>query len=166
MRKVSCICWTTSICRRLRPTNFRISAEHNYMKVLNYCDLLLLSYLENASIMRREVSTNLGPVSREVNTFRAYYGCHKSRPIFKMTTFHFKSSNFTINPFFSHLKHVARPHFRMSFLIGSLSRQPLQRPMRLAQKTIDPFKKTKQNKKLSCVLSWSNKIRACKTAMW
>ena len=46
--------------------NFRISAEHNYIKVLK--DLLLLSQVDNASIMR--VSTNLGPVSREVNTSR------------------------------------------------------------------------------------------------
>ena len=127
--------------RTCKLASFRISVKHNYMKVVKYYDLLLLSHLQNASITRRTVSTNLGPVSREVNTFRAYYGCHKSRPIFKMTTFHFKSSNFTINPLFSHLKHVARPHFRTSFLIGSLSRQLLQRPTWLALKTIDPFKK-------------------------
>jgi len=78
-----------------------------------------LSHLKNASIMRRTVSTNLGPVSREVNPFRVYFGCHKSRPIFKMTTFHFKSSKCVINPLFSRLKHVIRPHFKMSFLIGS-----------------------------------------------
>ena len=84
-----------------------------------YYDLLLLSHLENASIMRRTVSTKLGPISREVNTFRVYFGCHKSRPIFKMTTFHFKSSNCTISPLFSRLKHVVRPHFKMSFLIRS-----------------------------------------------
>ena len=47
------------------------------------------------------------------------FGCPKYRPIFKMTTFHFKSSNFTISPLFSHLKHVTRPHFTMSFSIGS-----------------------------------------------
>ena len=47
-------------------------------------------------------------------------GCHKSCPIFKVTTFHFKSSNFKISPLFSRLKHVTRPHFKMSFLIGSV----------------------------------------------
>jgi len=132
------------------------------MKVVKYYDLLLLSHLQNASITRRTVSTNLGPVSREVNTFRAYYGCHKSRPIFKMTTFHFKSSNFTINPLFSHLKHVARPHFRTSFLIGSLSRQLLQRPTWLALKTIDPFKKKNNRKNRAASLADPMKLELVK----
>ena len=78
--------------RTSRSANFWISAEYIYMKVVKYYDLLLLSRLESASIMRRTVSTNLGPVSREFNPFRVYSGCHKSRSIFKMTTFHFKSS--------------------------------------------------------------------------
>ena len=100
--------------------NFRISAEHNYTKAVKYYFLLLLSHLESASIMRRTVSTNLGPVSQEVNTFRVYFGSHKSRAFLKMTAIHFKSSNLTINPFLSRLKHVTRPHFNMSFLIGSV----------------------------------------------
>ena len=60
-----------------------------------------------------------GPFLETSILFGAYYGCYKSCPIFKMTTFHFKSSKFTINPLFSRLKHVTRPHFKMSFLIGS-----------------------------------------------
>ena len=74
----------------------------------------------------RKVSTNLGPVSRE-NPFRVYFGCHKSRPIFKMTTFHFKSSNSTITPLFSCSKQVTQ----------------------LAQKTIDPFKKNKTKQRMN-----------------
>jgi len=109
----ACVQLTSSIAK------FRISAEHNYMEiVVKYYDLFILSHLENASIMRRKVATNLGPVSRELHTFRVYFGCHKSRPIFKMTTFRFKSSKFTINPLFSHSKHLTRSHFGMSYLIG------------------------------------------------
>ena len=138
------------------------------MKVVKYFDLLLTSHLENISFTRRTVSTNLGPVSRELNPFRAYFGCHQSCHIFKMTTFHFKSSNFTVSPLFPHLKDVKEQTFQNELSDG-VNKSLLQRSTWLAKKTIGLFRKTTKNKpkplkQQSCFLSWSNKIRACKTA--
>ena len=97
------------------------------------------------------MSTNLGPVSREVNTFGAYYGCHKSCHIFKMTRFHFKSSNFTISPLFPHLKDVKKQIFQNEHSNG-VSRPLLQRPTWLAKKTIGLFRKTTENQPIDSSL--------------
>ena len=137
------------------------------MKVVKYFDLLLTSHLENISFTRRTVSTNLGPVSRELNPFRAYFGCHQSCHIFKMTTFHFKSSNFTVSPLFPHLKDVKKQIYQND-LSNRVSTPLLQRPTWSAKKTIGLFGKITKNKpqplkQQSCFFSWSNKIRACET---
>ena len=69
----------------------RNTATRKSLSITTCCFCLIWKMLQ---LSRRTVSTNLGPVSRELNTFGAYFGCHKCRPIFKMTIFHFKSSIF------------------------------------------------------------------------
>ena len=84
-----------------------------------------------------------GPFLERSILLGAYYGCHQSCPIVKMTTFHFRLSNF--RPAFFSCKTCHKTAFQNEPL-NMVSWQLLQRSTRLAQKTIDPFKKKNKTK--------------------
>ena len=125
---------TSSICQRLRPTNFL------YCQLPDFCWTQLH---EIRKVLRLAASVSFGKCfnysANSVNqpgarfsrgqSFQTNLGCHKSRPIFKMTIFHFKSSNFTISPLFPHLKDVKKQTFQNE-LSNRVSRPLLQRSRR------------------------------------
>ena len=124
--------------------------------------------------MRRTVSTNLGHVSREVNTSRGLLRMQPILPYIQNDHIQINSNRQILGPLFSHVKHVTRPHFRMSLLKWSVdsyynvprdwlkNNRPIQRK-KTKKKTKNESKRLKQK---SYVLSLSSEIRASKTATW